>query len=508
MFKKGVAILLTAIMLFSLCACGGGEQTALEQAQAAINDGRYEDAYLILYDIEERSEEEQELFDKFAFVPLEYTRADDDGITETRKYEYNEHGLLLSISGNGLTASYTYDKNGKLLTASEGDTKTTYVYNEKGDPLSCVIVTNGSATTTNYTYNESGHTETTNFTGDHKQVITYDKNNNLLSDRTYVGGVIVEETIQTFDKNGNRLTHSKSNSSSGLWQKDNYYYNEKNQLIKSEFQTESWKNTTTYTYHENGQIATNTTTFDGGGKDIAIYDENGLLISYETIGSNGYWQKSTYTYNEAGKKLTHHTSVSTGSDHLTTYTYDENGHLLSEITKIDGTINDKHTYTYDKYGNMSYEAHIGYTGLETKNYCECTYAEDGKLLEVKLSPADITYTYTYTDDTVTFDGFTRHIEPVTLVFDKFGNILSLTSFWIDPDEGIVFDYKNDISFELKYYPNGVPEEVKNLYIDLDESPTNNYRPPLTLYAISMLRGKPAASSGSQSPVIESEWASE
>ncbi|MBR6693442.1 MAG: hypothetical protein IKL62_00640 [Clostridia bacterium] len=508
MLKRFSALVLVLIFVFSLSACGGKEKTALERAKGAIERGNYEEAYFILYDIPERSEEEEELFNKFAFVPLLKKRLDCDGVETITKYEYNENGHILS--DGEYTYSYTYNQDGNILTRTKKKDGyiaiDTYTYNGK-DVASYTATLNGTVLSeTLCTFYENGVLSSkTETSGNEKIVTIYDQNGATTSEKHTTDDVVTQEKTWTYDDNGNVLSDYYYYYPIQYLEPDVYWhmqtnsYNSENQLIKRELSgSNNFKATITYTYHSNSVLATETYVGNGGiniytepdGTYIRTHDENGNLLSFETRYNDGSWDNRKYTYYENNLTHTYHKTSSSGSDELTTYTYDENGSVLSETTMRNGKINDKHTYAYDEYGNMSYESEVGYTGFETECYWKCTYAEDGKLLSVKVSPADITCTYTYTNDTVTFNGytFTSYMEPVTLVFDKFGNILSLTCYWVDPIDGMLFDYKEDISFELKYYPNGVPEIERSLYVDLDQSPKGVYRPPLTLYAISKLRG--------------------
>ena len=121
----------------------------------------------------------------------------------------------------------------------------------------------------------------------------------------------------------------------------------------------------------------------------------------------------------------------TGTTH---YTYDEKGNLLCETEGSQKT-----TYTYDESGNCLTEARTGSVRDWSKQY---TYDEKGNCLT----------------DTTTYDyGLT---ENVTNTYDSDGNRLTQAYEGFSSETGKAITITENVAWTLFYYPDEIPELVK------------------------------------------------
>ncbi len=273
----------------------------------AIDEGDFEKAYSILYNIENPSEKQKEFMSHFVFFPKDYFRwYVREGL---HIYKFDEQGNIVSDKVyylEGEVEEYYYNKDGTLQTVTYYTSygtwdDFTYIYNKKGQAVQCIFETDsGSKTIIDYTYDNAGNLicQETSY---EKRSYTYDDMGNLLSE------------IRQDKKTGEiTLSHTYT------------YDNEGRLLIK---QTGSRKYT--YTYDKNGNMLTSTSYYNSGEMD------------YQT----------SYFYNEKGQRVKTETSYSNGSTASTTYERDEKGNILSEAVKNNGK-STKTEYAYDEYGNV------------------------------------------------------------------------------------------------------------------------------------------------------------
>ena len=210
-------------------------------------------------------------FDEFIILDIkngEKAVINKDGSVNVTKADgtiakYDKDGSLIS------TVKYTYDENGKKAKAVRTEpngTVTEFTY--KNGVKSSAVKTNSAGTVTNYSYNSNGvvvsaravtakgivyeYTYKNGIKSDAVRYV-YDKNNNVISQRTY-----------SYDKNG------------------------KNAAVKTQIR---------YKYNENGKLKSETKIFKGD----AI--ENGVAKTVITYKSDGVTVDSIKKYDANGKKV-------------------------------------------------------------------------------------------------------------------------------------------------------------------------------------------------------------
>ncbi len=220
---------------------------------------------------------------------------------------------------------------------------------------------------------------------------------------------------------------------------ENYVYNQRGNLVKSEFaDAEGLLTTTNYTYDEAGQPLSQRADDERGESVLYFYDASGRLTRerhadntgvfyqydyvYDALGrlkSNAFldgemhWERKEYTYNELGQCISEtrtnyedaltktvytyvgsvlHTEVTTGGTGVTTIVYDAAGQpLTSEFVPTEGKPQ-KTVYTYDAAGNCLREDY------PDGRYVAYTYdSASRRTALVRCDGADaitqITYTY-------------------------------------------------------------------------------------------------------------------
>ena len=319
--KKFVAIFLSCVLLLSLCACNNSSKTAtettesnsetapeatennLEVAQQYIADGQYEDAYALLYGIENRSAEEENLFAQFSFI---LTGEKYIGSSFTKISMYNDTGKLIE----------------ETTTWTNGDTThTVCTYNENNMILSLNRVSStGGWTLEKYTYDDNDNCILTLVeanTGELAYSFTYDKDGNCLTETRDTGGKLWVIKY-SYDAQGRKISES-----------DNY------------------DNHTTYIYNDFGQLVEEL----GEGSLGAFhtnytYNDRGLLIQVET--QSEYPNSASYTYDEYGNTLTvtSNNIISGSSTTSYAYTYDRFGNMLKKVTSENGKEVSTTEFTY------------------------------------------------------------------------------------------------------------------------------------------------------------------
>ena len=180
MLKKLTALALMLTLLLTLTACKKSENQSDDQSKKTksvnvqkalelIDSGDIYGAYDVIFNLKDRTEEEQEFFERFAFVPVSQTKNEDGQIVYSEQYTYNDDGYLLSRNVSNLqNDAYTigeiatYDQNNNLLTynytSSYGSTySVVHTYDNDGNMLSSKY---GEHITEEFTYHSNGQLAT------------------------------------------------------------------------------------------------------------------------------------------------------------------------------------------------------------------------------------------------------------------------------------------------------------------------------------------------------------
>lgn len=228
--KKIGYVVCAVLLLLSMTACGQTQDAAYQQGQAELKGGNYAKAYA--YFKESADPRAAEELARLVFVPLrEDATAEFAGGKSTQNYQ-----------------QYTYDARGNLIREE--------------------ALFEGTASLTEYTYNEKNW------------LMTVKRN-----DRT--------ETY-TYDEEGNRLTYVRDHIKAGVYREE-YHYDEQNRRIKTVVTFEDGMKLIRYPQEEEPIVND-----DAIPTGVCTYDEEGRLLT-ETY-SNG--EKCEYTYDEYGNKIT------------------------------------------------------------------------------------------------------------------------------------------------------------------------------------------------------------
>lgn len=354
------------------------------------------------------------------------------------RYEYDEKGVMVCKT--------IYHETGVLNGATKKDkqprsTKTTYKYDEKDNLLSEISEhydMNGKLTETDETVN------------------TYDKNGNLLSGYKIEMGYKLKSWTCKYDKN-NRLISERTDEIGRDGDIYNYYetryeYDKEGREIKKTSYEKKELLETVLTYYAADRVFTCTCSKDGDvGGDTIETDEKGRVIRAES------WHDIyEFKYDDAGNCIYElYTNTFTemqeerffdGDEPVTKEDckYNEYGKLSSRVvTDRDGMIIQSEEYSYDRYGNPSYVKTYSYkvkpdgTTEKTTREEENEYDEDGNCMGYEYSSSILTK----------YPGWESEDE--TLLYGK-------TTF---DDEGRMIDhivYNSDYGYdEMHYDENGL-----------------------------------------------------
>ena len=311
--KKTVILFLALCLSVTLCACASQDQTAqpkqttlpelaaVEIAQEHIDNGQYEEAYAVLYNTENRTTEEEQLFKRFSFVKVwEEHKAD----TYRRTTKYNDNGLKtenMEESASGVYLSvYTYDTAGNLISqisqSPDGSKNSIFLH-----------------------YDENGNCVKQILNDGWELVYTNDADGNLIEETLLVDGKPNWTKYYTYDAEG-RISEVKNGQ--GIIHM--YDYDVNGRLIKESQPKEN-------------------------SETIYIYDDNGNLTKEADYKNGTETECTVYTYNDAGFAIqkVHYTDGI--EDRKYDWVKDEYGNALSS------TYNGKTSncvLTYDDYGNL------------------------------------------------------------------------------------------------------------------------------------------------------------
>lgn len=443
--KKWMSLGLCVLLLLSLTACDGElacdplplpEDEYYHYGMKELELGNLTEAY----DLFRRSADPKaaEILEKFAFVPITNLREDSTGMNWLLTYTYDEKGNLLSSTSSGnLDWYYTSDH------------ETVYTYDEQGRMVSKRYRKGELTTVEHWTYDaETGNELTWSYTtGDEKPeagyTCTYDKNGNLLSQLYWDDGdkATTYGYIYTYDEQNRMLTRDYTTPTAGIHHK--YVYAEDGSYYCTEAYTDD----------------------DFEGIQYYYYDKEHRELGHSIVSADGeVMEKAEYIRNEKGDLLSQSHVYHWDDDRvntLKTYTYDEDGRILREQLEEGGEITATTAYTYDAKGNrLTYESSVDpdYWQREV-----CTYDEQGHPLTVQWmsSTGWAKNTYTYDEKgnrTQRTETGTNGNTTVTYTYDQWGNELTEEMHREDANGDLKVG-KQTTKWELRYYPDGVPEQV-------------------------------------------------
>ncbi len=224
-----------------------------------------------------------------------YEMNEGEGVSKgTTTYSYNKKGLLTksayATSDDSFTYTYSYSYNdagyvSKIVYKSPGATSktTTYTYDKKNRLTKSVTVSDEESTTTKYSYDSKGNItkivcESSNDYSAYTTTRTYDKNGNVLTDKTVTGTGEPYVTKSTYDSKG-RKTKEVYSSSDGYEYTWTIKYDSNGNVVKETNTTADGTAVSTYTYKKlskefvtNGMVklAYASTTYNGKEKKPAV----------------------------------------------------------------------------------------------------------------------------------------------------------------------------------------------------------------------------------------------
>lgn len=326
---------------------------------------------------------------QFLTVKSDITYANGDRAIITH-HENGNWATVETIRSNGSSSFVTFDTEGNVVDSVDKDAAGNVV-TEPADNAVCTYHPDGSIASKIYTlqngnvikeyYDESGHlTKLVDQTPDGEKLEHYyDENHVIIQEIYYLpDGFFSDQTYQYYD-DGSVKTVFFSNSNGGSGEttffpgtndvvshtlnmdangdRSEMFYAEKDVLSKWITTSNGITEETVYTYHANGQKASESTTSSTGGYRISTYYENGTKATYEakSISETGetFWkeqyssggvlmldiyqdvnQYSEDTYDETGARLRRFYRASDGTETTTTY---PNGGVESITVHSDGS---------------------------------------------------------------------------------------------------------------------------------------------------------------------------
>ncbi len=311
-------------------SAGNNDPNNCARALELLNQGKTAEAHALLYNLKNRTEEEEALFSKIVYLPTTKTNIFSDGDKEGISFTYDQNGNPLksdaySTGNYSCIHNYTYNADKTVtLTEYESDGQTVwkdyyciYTYNSAGNLLY------------KKHYLENDELYRTN-------AYTYDEQGRLLIEET-ASNSSYQRTVYSYDQNGNILTRTFT-LPDGSTQKDSYTYDTEGRLLTDESGTK-------YTYDANGRVLVEE--FVRGEKVVYTYDTEGNCIFEERTQSNGNQTKYAYTYDEHSNLLVQKSTHSDGDSSERRYTYDKHGNCPTE--SIDGSLDFEITYTEEPF---------------------------------------------------------------------------------------------------------------------------------------------------------------
>jgi RHS repeat-associated protein len=273
------------------------------------------------------------------------------------KYTYDKAGRLTSLintdaSGKAVNSYvYTYDRAGNMLTKADGTSVTTYSYDNENRLINVVYPGSDSVS---YEYDGSGNrlyeTETANGSTSTTKYF-YDKANLLTSAKVINGDTVTENTVYSYDVNGNETAKATGGTT----------------VLKN-------------SYDSFGQLVTSTVT-EGSKNTVVnnVYNGQGLRISKSVNGT-----ATLYSYDENSHVTAEYSSDGTlkasnvyglslvsRTENSSTYYYLYNGHGDTTALMNGTTGSVDASYDYDVFGNIKNK-----TGSASGSYLYAGYSYD------------------------------------------------------------------------------------------------------------------------------------
>ena len=409
--RKLLALLLAAAMVLALSACDS--QRVNNKMDSAVKDSDKIEGNVFALESVYFAIENGDYVTAYTLLndmnSKEASELREKFIFLPEKVTYSDENMAGTFGSLG----FTYDENGYLLAGSF--TAGRPVFNTGTGPR-------GEVTARfNLEWDDKGRLHKEVYNDGSVCTYSYDDEGNLLA-KEYVDGKDSSrsyETIYTYDDNGNVLT--KKHIDCGTSDNNDevtYVYDDKNFLLSEKHKNVRGNYEIQYTY-ENSKLCSMKLVGIAGVTESISVDSNGTLTRKWSDADEMHI--NYYCYDENGNLM----SIECDSDPTDdivdrAYEWNEDNCLLSETSYVINTVEGTSTvliqqaYQYDQNGNLISVTYMDAYGI----------AND---LQYDV------YEYSYK-------------------YDAFGNVVEATY-----DEG-----KQTISWKLLYFPNGVPETIKDI----------------------------------------------
>jgi len=395
--------------------------------------------------------------------------------TRTNTYDANNNRLT-ETDPLSHTTTYTYNSRNQVLTITDALNRvTTNIYDANGNLLS---TQDPAGNTTSYTYNSQGLRSSMTDPLNNVTSYQYDGSGNL----TQQTDALTHVTTYTYDSNGNKLTETRTRTTTGGQQTllTSYQYDGLNRVTQTTYPdgsttqiqynsigkqgvtTDQLNRQTSYQYDLMGRLTQTTypdsttasSTYDAEGDRISSTDRGGRTTTYVydplkrltqtkyadgSTTSTGYdaigevtsvkdplGNVSQYQYDAAGRR----TQVTDALSHVTTFAYDQVGNQLSmtdsntNTTQYQYDNNNRRTkviYPDTTTDTTAYDA-LGRTVSKTGQAgltTQFAYDKLGRLTQVTDALTQVTsYTYDEVGNRITQTDANTHT--TTFAYDQLG----------------------------------------------------------------------------------------
>lgn len=368
-----------------------------------------------------------------------------------------DRGMRLIAEGR-YTEAYTALKASDDPRAAEEVAKLVFVPTRK----EYKNVTSGRETVDEYTYDAAGNLLTHTYNGALHQVYTYDEQNRVVKIQNYTYSEL-RETVNTYDERGNLLSHKVGYVGTNDFEWNTYTYDEQNRILTHRthhlYDGEEYRLDRIYHYAADGTYYWEAVD-PGEGRIRQYYDAaNRELKFVEYNDADEEIILSEYRYDGAGNVVYDAQFPKLEVSRIIATVYNEKNQPITRTTELVDEGTETETYTYDEQGNCLSYVYQGVHATKTETY---TYDEAGHRIGKKLVHSDGSsrqYTYTYNEDG-TVKTMERQGTDGTMTtaygYDTWGNRTTMLCYADRNEE------KGVVTWQLCYYPHGVPEEVVEL----------------------------------------------